>query len=128
MNQSELCKKLMELDLDFAKMTEELGVEGWLHYFDENGAMVPSSGQVIRGKQEIREAMTPSFDKPGYSLKWQPEYAEASQDGSMGYTYGAYVRTSINDQGETVKGTGRYTSIWKRQYDGSYRIILDMGN
>lgn len=128
MNHKKLCEKLMELDLEFAKTTERLGLEGWVGYFDEDGAMIPAQGEVIRGKAAIRQAMSASFSKPGYSLKWAPEYAEVSQDGSLGYTYGSYVRTLANETGEVSEGRGRYTSIWKRQEDGVYRIIMDMGN
>lgn len=121
-------KRLMELDKEFAKATAEKGLEGWVAYFDEDGAMVPSQGEVIRGKEAIKNSMSASFSLDSYSLKWEPEYAEASEDGSIGYTYGRYVRTYINQAGNIMQGTGRYTTIWKRQPDNSYKIILDMGN
>jgi ketosteroid isomerase-like protein len=119
---------LMELDREFAALTQKEGVEGWVKYFAEDGVMAPSKGDVIKGKEAIREAMAPSFGAPGYSLMWEPEYAEASEDGSLGYTYGRYIRTSLDEAGNTVSERGRYNSIWKRQIDGSYRIVLDIGN
>lgn len=120
--------RLLELDKEFAKSTAEMGLEGWVSYFDEDGAMVPSQGEVIKGKDAVRNAMAQSFALNSYSLKWEPEYAEASEDGSLGYTYGRYVRTYLNKEGNIIQGTGRYTTIWKRQSDNSYKIILDMGN
>jgi ketosteroid isomerase-like protein len=119
---------LIELDREFAAITQKEGADGWVKYFAEDGVMVPSKGDVIRGKEAIRKAMSTSFGVSGNSLKWEPEYAEVSEDGSLGYTYGRYLRTSLDEAGNTVSGTGRYNSIWKRQIDGSYRIILDIGN
>lgn len=128
MDQKEVCKLLMELDRAFCQLTQEQGVEGWVHYFAENGAMAPAQGEVIRGKDAIRKAMAPAFGQKGFSLIWEPEYAETSEDGSMGFTYGRYIRTTLDEAGQEVKGTGRYNSIWSRQQDGSYRITLDIGN
>ena len=122
------CNMLMDLDREFAALTQKEGVEGWVKYFAEDGVMAPAKGDVIKGKKAIREAMAPSFGAPGYSLLWEPEYAEASVDGSLGYTYGRYLRTSLDEEGNVISGSGRYNSIWKRQEDGSYRIILDIGN
>jgi ketosteroid isomerase-like protein len=30
--------------------------------------------------------------------------------------------------GQTVIETGKYTTIWKRQKDGTWKVVLDMGN
>jgi ketosteroid isomerase-like protein len=122
------CIMLMELDREFAAITQKEGVNGWVKYFAEDGAMAPSEGAIIRGREAIRKAMAPSFETTGYSLKWEPEYAEASEDGSLGYTYGVYIRTSIDEDGNTVSGSGRYNSIWKKQKDSNYKIVLDIGN
>lgn len=122
------CIMLMELDREFAAATQKEGIDGWVKYFAEDGVMAPSKGDVIRGKEAIRNAMSASFGTLGYSLMWEPEYAEASEDGSLGYTYGTYLRTSLDEDGNKILGSGRYNSIWKKQIDGSFRIILDIGN
>lgn len=124
----ETCNMLMELDREFAAITQKEGVDGWVKYFAEDGVMAPSKGDIIKGKEAIRKAMSTSFGTNGYSLMWEPEYAEVSEDGSLGYTYGRYLRTSLDEAGNAVSGTGRYNSIWKRQIDGNYRIVLDIGN
>lgn len=119
---------LLELDREFTRNTEKEGLEGWVRYFAEDGAMIPSQGPIIRGREAIRNAMEKSFSQTGYSLKWEPEYAEAAEDGTMGYTFGKYIRKTINAEGQSETATGRYTSIWRLQQDGSYKITLDMGN
>jgi ketosteroid isomerase-like protein len=37
----------------------------------------------------------------------------------MGYTYGNYVLKTKDKDGKTGARYGKYTSIWKKQQDGS---------
>jgi ketosteroid isomerase-like protein len=124
----ESCRLLQELDREFSRTTQEKGIDGWVYYFAEDGEMAPAKGEIIKGKDAIRKAMAPFFQHLGNSLVWEPESAEVSEDESMGYTYGKYIRTTMDEAGNTVIGKGRYTSIWRKQKDGKYRIIFDIGN
>jgi ketosteroid isomerase-like protein len=54
--------------------------------------------------------------------------ADISASGDLGYTYGTFEFRSINKDGKPVIAHGKYTSIWKRQKDGSWKVVLDMGN
>ena len=41
----------------------------------------------------------------------------------------AFVATgSYTKDGKPVIEYGKYTSIWKKQADGSWKVVLDMGN
>ena len=125
---NELKEYLMQLDREFDEATAKMGVEGWVAYFDEEGAMLPSKGEVVRGKEAIRSSMIKGFSLTDFSLRWSPMGAEVSEDGSMGYTYGEYMRKFKDADGEEITGTGRYTTIWRKQTDGNYKIIHDVGN
>jgi ketosteroid isomerase-like protein len=48
--------------------------------------------------------------------------------GDFGYTYGTFEFRSRDKEGKLVSNYGKYTSIWKRQKDGSWKVVLDMGN
>jgi ketosteroid isomerase-like protein len=119
---------LLELDRQFDQETSIGGLETWVSYFAENGVMVASQGEDIKGREAIYHAMIKSFSLPGFSLRWEPIDAEVSEDGSMGYTYGKYVRKYTNDKGSEITSTGKYTTVWQKQRDTSYKIILDIGN
>lgn len=55
-------------------------------------------------------------------LTWEPEVAEASAAGDMGYTGGPYRAP----RGETT-AYGHYYSMWRKGSDGTWRVILDIG-
>jgi ketosteroid isomerase-like protein len=59
-------------------------------------------------------------------LNWSPAWADVSSDGSFGYTTGGW---SFHPKGKTgeAAGFGEYLSIWKKQSDGTFKAILDIG-
>jgi ketosteroid isomerase-like protein len=119
---------LMQLDRDFDTATAEKGVEGWIAYFAPNGSMLGDTSKPNTGREEIRQAMEPAFQDSNFSLRWHPVKAEMMMPGVLGYTVGRYERLRRNKEGKRMKSTGSYTTIWKKQPDGSWKIVLDTGN
>ena len=119
--------QLMAADRAFNVATAESGADGWASFFAEDGAVVRSGVGEIRGRADIRASMVPFF-AAGARLSWDPLRAEASGDGTLGYTIGEYRSESIGPDGETVIGRGLYVSVWRREGDGSWRVVMDLGN
>ena len=45
----------------------------------------------------------------------------------MGYTWGHYEGSSTDANGNPVKTSGRYMTIWRREKDGTWKVVLDAG-
>jgi ketosteroid isomerase-like protein len=119
---------LIQADRQFAQITAQKGAEGFVSFFDEHGTILPKNGDPISGPQDL----LPVFQKTwsahgGYSLEWTPMKAVLAKSGDLGYTYGSYVRKFVKD-GQPATETGKYVTIWKKQPDGSWKVLLDMGN
>lgn len=115
---------LLQLEADFAADVAKRGHDAFLTYFAEDGVEVVDGGG-FDNKDAMRKQ--PPWAK-GTTLTWTPIKAEMSASGDLGYTYGNYVFTSKNDAGKIVTRRGKYTSIWKKQKDGQWRVVVDMGN
>jgi ketosteroid isomerase-like protein len=68
------------------------------------------------------------LDDKNNQLLWAPVGADISSSGDLGYTYGTYEFHSKSKDGKASVEYGKYTSIWKLQRDGNWKIVLDMGN
>ena len=55
-------------------------------------------------------------------------HAEAAKDGSLGYTFGSSEVSFRNEKGEIQKRSGRYLTVWRRQPDGSWKVVSDIGS
>jgi ketosteroid isomerase-like protein len=68
------------------------------------------------------------LDDKNNRLTWSPVGADISSAGDLGYTYGTYEFHSMDSNGTPHIEYGKYTSIWKLQKDGGWKVVLDMGN
>lgn len=118
---------LKQLEAEFMKAAADKGSAGYMSYYADDSVELPNGGLVIQGKTNIAKGMSFLDDKNNH-LVWMPVGADISASGDLGYTYGDYEFHSKSKEGKPVVQYGKYTSIWKRQRDGSWKVVLDMGN
>ena len=95
---------LLAADRELARSTTPLNA------FAEDAAYLYPGARLVRGKGAIRALL----DSAGAGdLTWTPEYADVSDDGTVGYTYGW---TRAADQ------QGKYMACWRRRDGGSWMV------
>jgi ketosteroid isomerase-like protein len=60
------------------------------------------------------------------SLSWYPAVAMAAEAGDLGYTTGPYEFRAKGPD-DTEVSYGSFVSVWRRQKDGSWKVVLDTG-
>ena len=118
---------LMQLDREFDRATAEKGIDGWVTYFAPNGSMLSDTSKPTTGLAEIRAEMEPVLKDSTFKLRWHPTKADVMIPGVIGYTVGRWERIRRNKEGKWVKSTGTYSTTWKKQPHGSWKIVLDSG-
>jgi ketosteroid isomerase-like protein len=112
---------LVEAEYSFSAMSATQGIgRAFLTYFaDDAIAFRPAP---IKARQYYED----NPDIPGL-LTWRPVFADVSAAGDMGYTTGPWELRKEN-LSEVPVGYGHYVSVWKKRDDGTWRIVLDVGN
>jgi len=118
---------LKQLEAEFMQAAAEKESVGYMSYYADDAVEVPNGHAVISGKENIAATMGFLDDKNNH-LTWTPVGADISAAGDLGYTYGTYEFRSKDKDGKPTVEYGNYTSIWKKQKDGSWKVVLDMGN
>ena len=118
---------LKQLEGEFMNVALEKGSRGYMSYYADDAVEVPNGHAIIPGKANIAATMG-FLDDKNNRLTWTPEGADISTSGDLGYTYGTYEFHSKDKDGRPTVDYGNYTSIWKKQKDGSWKVVLDMGN
>ena len=118
---------LKQLEGEFMQAAAEKGSQGYLSYYADDAVEVPNGAPLIEGKVNIAPGMG-FLDDKNNRLIWSPVGGGISGAGDLGYTYGTFEFRSKDKEGKTTVDYGKYTSIWKLQPDGAWKVVLDMGN
>jgi len=115
---------LVEAERAFARASVEKGVrESFFEFFADDGIyFVP---HPTRTREAILKQPAPAT-KAGATLNWRPVYADVSQAGDLGYTTGPWTWTDQSEQKRPSR-YGFYFSIWKKQSDGAWKVVVDCG-
>ena len=80
---------------------------------------------AVNGKKWMIEHPVPPSDKKPV-LAWQPSFAGMAASGDMGFTTGPWeAKADIKD--EKPSGVGHFVTVWKKQADGSWKFVVDLG-
>jgi ketosteroid isomerase-like protein len=74
----------------------------------------------LRGPDAVLTRWQKFFDEPKAPFSWAPELVEVQEGGKLALSTGPV----FNPAGKRV---GTYTSIWRREASGEWKIIFDRG-
>ncbi|MCP4551898.1 MAG: DUF4440 domain-containing protein [Bacteroidetes bacterium] len=117
-------KSLMEVDAEFSDYSVEHGRnDAFLKYLDKEGVLITANAMPFEGYDQFKKLY--EGDDQSYQLSWKPTKAFVSQSGDLGYTYGIYDLL-INET--DTHSYGSYVSIWKKNNQGDWKLVMDLGN
>ena len=88
--------------------------------FLSDDAIFFSGTTALRGKQRVADAWQRFFDKAEAPFSWQPEQVQVLESGELALSAGP-----VRDAHGTLFAT--FTSIWRREAPGQWRIVFDKG-
>jgi uncharacterized protein (TIGR02246 family) len=94
--------------------------------FPIDGMLLGRSSKVFKGPQQIRERFEAVMAQAGKGVKATVTTLDLWLDGETAYETGKYSYKS-QEKGQLQIEDGHYITIWRRQHDGSWKIIVDMG-
>lgn len=118
-------QEIEKAEKDFAQMAVDKGIAEAFYFFADSTATIKRQNDtLIHGKEAIRDYYsTPFYQKA--TVKWSPDFVQASTEGDMGYTYGKYVWSSTDSTGKPITFNGVFHTVWKKQPDGSWKYVWD---
>src|SRR5262245_10195949 len=114
---------LVDSEHAFALRARAVGwKQAFLEYFADD-AIGFNGDRTVAAKDQLRGVPDPPKD---LQLLWEPRYGDLAASQELGWLTGP--STTINPaRNNGAPRYGNYASIWKRQADGSYKVLLDVG-
>jgi ketosteroid isomerase-like protein len=112
-------QSLVNAELAFARMAKEKNTrDAFLaNLIDESISFSPG----ITKAKPFWEKLQASTD----FLYWQPVYADIASAGDFGYTTGPWSYSKSKKEAPTA--FGEYITVWRKQTDGKWKILIDAG-
>jgi len=119
-NQANLHQQVVDTERSFARTMADRDHAAFTTFLSEE-AVFFSGPNPLRGKQQVADWWRRYYEKPDAPFSWEPEQVEVLGSGTLALSSGP-----VHDsKGKLV---GRFTSIWRLESPGVWRIIFDKGN
>lgn len=115
--------QLLELETKFADAVASGGGKAFASWFADDAVSLSNGRPPVMGKAAI--AAQAQWDPKNYQLTWVAQGAQMGPSNDMGFTWGHYDAASKDRNGQPVKTSGRYFTVWRRLADGSWKVAMD---
>ncbi len=104
-------------------------IDGVLSWLAEDATNYPPSAPAAVGRDAFVRSFEEVFALPGFAVGYpEPSRVLVSECGDLGYTM-ALEQITVNDsEGNPTTVQSRYLAVWKKQPDGSWKVIDNMWN
>jgi len=89
--------------------------------FLSSEAVFFSSDKQLRGREQVAAAWKRFYEKPDAPFSWEPKTVEVLDSGTLALSTGP-----VHDPSGKLIAT--FTSIWRQEEPGRWRIVFDRGN
>jgi len=117
-------QEMVNTEQSFSKMAEEQNArDAFLAFIADDGLLFRPG--AVNGKKWMQEHPVPPSDKNPL-LAWQPAFAGMSASGDMGFTTGPW-EFKADRSDDKPSGYGHFVTVWKKQADGTWKFVVDLG-
>ena len=118
-DQEDMTRQVRETELAFARTMAERDLDAFLSFVAAEAVFI-GGGASLRGVDAIRAGWSPFFEGPSAPFSWEPEQIEVLDSGTLALSSGP-----VRDPAGQLIGT--FNSIWRRDGDGSWKVVFDKG-
>ncbi len=110
-------EEVRQAEIGFAKAFVDRDQAKFFSYVPDDTTFL-SARRTLRGKTEMMKIWSTFFKDPVAPFSWGPERVVVSADGKLGFSIGPIF-------GSDGKIGGSYFSTWRKEADGSWKVIFD---
>ena len=116
---ADLKEQVRKTESAFAKTMADRDAAAFASFLSEE-ALFFGPKAVSRGKSAVAEQWKRYFTAPEAPFSWRPEEVEVLDSGTLAMTSGPV----FDPAGKRI---GTFNSVWRREADGTWKIVLDKG-
>ena len=119
---------LRDLDAKWSAAAGAKDVDKTVSYYAADAIVMPPNASRAMTKETIRSAWKEMLTSPGAAITWKATKVEVAKAGDLAYVSGTYEQLMTDASGNQAKDRGKYVEIFKKQTDGTWKVIVDIWN
>lgn len=119
---------IMRADADFAQAVAARDRTRFLSFLAEATTFGGGTNGEVHGRDAVMKDWSGFFEAGGPTLSWTPTRAGVVGAGDLGFSTGRSVFRAKDASGGPVERLGEYLTVWRKQQDGSWRVVFDTGS
>src|SRR5438046_2729751 len=121
-------KALRDLDAKWSAAAGAKDVDKTVSYYAADAIVMPPNAPAATTKEAIRSAWKEMLTSSGAAISWKATKVEVAKAGDFAYVSGTYEETMTDVSGKPVKDRGKYVELFKKQANGTWKVIVDIWN
>jgi len=118
-SKEQLARQVRAAETAFAASMAARDHQAFASYLADEAVFFSRQG-VLRGKTAVASGWKTFFESPRPPFSWEPQQVEVLASGTLALSSGP-VR---DPEGKQV---GTFSSIWRREADGRWKVVFDKG-
>jgi ketosteroid isomerase-like protein len=115
-----LQREVWATEVAFARSMAERDLAAFERHLSPHTVFWAGNNKLLRGKAAVVEAWKRFYEGPQAPFSWAPDEVVVIGDGMLATSTGP-----VHDPGGKV--VSRFRSVWRRESDGRWLIVLDRG-
>lgn len=116
------------VDASFQRAIAAKDLNKIMSFYAETAVLLPAAKPRLDGKAAITKEWQDLLAIPAFQNSSKLSRVEVSGSNDLAYTMGSYQTRLMGENGEIVTEPGKWLTIWKKQADGSWRVIVETYN
>lgn len=121
-------REIRAADAKGLKAAQAKDVDGAVSNYADNASWLPPNAPIAEGKAAIRAGWSKLLATPGFSIDWQITKIGISRARDLAYTLYTYQLNMQGADGKPITDRGKDMAVWKKQSNGTWKIVADTFN
>ena len=104
----------------------EKNLDGATSLYGDDAVFIGENGKAVKGKDAIAAGFKEFLGDPGMKIDYKPGAKFFSSSGDLAYSTAAFTESYTDPKTKkAVTITGTNLSVWRKQADGSWKLVAD---
>jgi uncharacterized protein (TIGR02246 family) len=114
--------------VEWSKASKARDVDKAVSVYADDAIEFVDKGPAAVGKEAIRKVWKEMLAQPGPGLTFSTTEVEVAHSAEMAWEHGIYDLATADKDGKVTDEKGKYVVVWKKQFDGSWKVVADIDN